>query len=116
MTTFFNPVFFQAISAIDPRARHGCRSGQWQWLAYTSDESGREEVYVQAFPALGQKTPVSTRGGQEPVWAANGRELFYRGEGYVMAVTMEAGKPAETPNPCSSTATRREDMPTLLMM
>ena len=63
-----------------------------RWLAYTSRESGRNEVYVQAFPALGNKTQVSTKGGSQPVWARNGKELFYRGEGKVMAVTVTPGE------------------------
>jgi hypothetical protein len=47
-----------------------------QWLAYTSDESGRAEVYVQAFPGPGGRWQVSARGGY-PVWSADGSELFY---------------------------------------
>jgi serine/threonine-protein kinase len=50
-----------------------------QWLAYVSDESGRREVYVQPFPNAGEaKWQVSTTGGNEPVWAHSGRELFYK--------------------------------------
>ena len=59
-----------------------------RWLAYNSNESGRREVYVQAFPALGNKVQVSINGGFQPVWAANGKELFYRGEGNLMVVTV----------------------------
>jgi serine/threonine protein kinase/Tol biopolymer transport system component len=58
-------------------------SAQWspdgRWLAYVSDESGRDEVYVIPFPPTGQRWRVSTEGGTEPVWAHDGRELFYRG-------------------------------------
>ncbi|HKE91605.1 MAG TPA: protein kinase [Gemmatimonadales bacterium] len=51
-----------------------------RWLAYVSDESGREEVYVRPFPnASGGKWQVSVGGGAEPVWSPTGRELFYRG-------------------------------------
>jgi serine/threonine-protein kinase len=49
-----------------------------KWLAYSSDESGREEIYVRPFPGLDKKWPVSTEGGINPVWAADGREIFYR--------------------------------------
>jgi Tol biopolymer transport system component len=50
-----------------------------RWLAYTSNESGHDEVYVVPFPNTGSaKWQVSTRGGTEPVWAHSGRELFYR--------------------------------------
>ena len=48
-----------------------------RWLAYTSDESGRWEVYVQSFPTPGNKYVVSSGGGGEPQWRADGRELFY---------------------------------------
>jgi serine/threonine-protein kinase len=48
-----------------------------RWVAYSSDESGRPEVYVQSFPAPGAKWQISTDGGGAPEWAGNGRELFY---------------------------------------
>jgi Tol biopolymer transport system component len=47
------------------------------WLAYSSNVSGREEVYVQAFPALGPRLQVSLDGGRNPAWHPAGRELFY---------------------------------------
>ena len=50
-----------------------------RWLAYVSDESGREEVYVKPFPdADTGQWLVSRTGGTEPIWAHSGRELFYR--------------------------------------
>lgn len=62
------------------------------WLAYTSDESGRAEVYVQRFPGGGGKVPLSTQGGTEPVWRADGRELFYVGaDRKVYVVPLAAG-------------------------
>ncbi len=70
-----------------------------RWLAYQSNESGRNEVYVQAYPGPGGKVQVSTGGGTEPVWARNGRELFYRNGDKMMAVQIgiesgfRAGKP-----------------------
>ena len=48
-----------------------------RWIAYTSHESGRDEVFVQPYPGPGPRTPVSVGGGNQPVWARNGRELFY---------------------------------------
>jgi Tol biopolymer transport system component len=47
------------------------------WVAYQSDETGRFEVYIQAFPELRGKIQISTNGGQCPQWGAGGRELFY---------------------------------------
>jgi Tol biopolymer transport system component len=49
-----------------------------RWLAYVSDESGRQEVYVVPFPSVDAKWPVSGNGGTEPLWAHSGRELFYK--------------------------------------
>ena len=49
-----------------------------RWLAYSSNESGTDEVYVRPFPGPGGTLPISTEGGREPVWSRNGRELFYR--------------------------------------
>ncbi len=46
-------------------------------MAYTSDETGRREVYVQRFPELGHKTPISSGGGMQAVWSPAGDELFY---------------------------------------
>jgi Tol biopolymer transport system component len=69
------------------------------WLAYVSDESGRNEIYVQPYPGPGGKWQVSTDGGTEPVWNRNGRELFYRNGNKMVAVetttqpSFSAGKP-----------------------
>jgi serine/threonine-protein kinase len=49
-----------------------------KWMAYVSSESGRCEVYVQAFPGPGRKLQISSEGGMEPLWARNGKQLFYR--------------------------------------
>jgi hypothetical protein len=49
-----------------------------KWLAYASDESGTSEVYVRPFPDVGSaKWQVSLSGGNSPIWARNGRELFH---------------------------------------
>ena len=70
-----------------------------RWLAYSSDESGRWEIYVQPYPGPGGKWQISTDGGMEPVWNRNGRELFYRNGNKMMAVEVttqpafSAGKP-----------------------
>ena len=57
-------------------------------LAYTSDESGRDEVYVRPIPGPGGRIQVSTNGGQDPAWSPGGRELFYRSPSHVMAATI----------------------------
>ena len=50
-----------------------------RWLAYSSDESGREEVYVQPYPGPGGREQISVDGGSEPAWSKSGKELFYIG-------------------------------------
>jgi serine/threonine-protein kinase len=59
------------------------------WLAYTSSETGREEIYVQAYPGPGARVQVSTAGGRMPVWAANGRELYFRNGDKLMVASIE---------------------------
>ncbi len=62
-----------------------------RWVVYTSDESGRREVYVQALPAGGLKWQVSPGGGSRPRWRPDGRELFYSADdGMLMAVVVRA--------------------------
>ena len=69
------------------------------WMVYTSDESGRAEVYVQPYPGPGGKWQISTEGGTEPVWNRNGREIFYRNGDKMMAVeiTTQSTISASTP-------------------
>jgi serine/threonine protein kinase len=55
----------------------GFLSPDGHWLAYTSNESGRNEVYVQTFPQTGGKFLISNGGGAQPHWRSDGRELFY---------------------------------------
>jgi len=63
-----------------------------KWMAYTSDETGRYEVYVQSFPSPGGKSQVSTSAGSRPVWSRDGRELFYiAADGKLMAVDVKTG-------------------------
>ena len=62
-----------------------------RWLAYLSNESGKYEVWVRAFPDKGGKWQISNEGGGNPVWSPNGRELFFRGEdNRIMAATYTA--------------------------
>ena len=62
-----------------------------QWLAYVSDQSGEDGVYVHPFPDGGQVIPISTGAGTEPVWSRDGRELFFRDGDRLMVVEVEAG-------------------------
>jgi Tol biopolymer transport system component len=90
MLPFLRTPFNEAAPQFSPDGR---------WLAYISDESGRDEIYAQPYPGPGQKWPISTDGGTEPVWNRNGHELFYRSGQKMMAVDIitqsgfTAGKP-----------------------
>ena len=81
---------YQTSSRISPDGR---------WLAYTSEESGQFETYVTRFPNGAGKSQVSSGGGTHPVWARNGRELFYLKDDKLMVVEVNtrsafvAGKP-----------------------
>jgi serine/threonine-protein kinase len=66
-----NSPFIEGFAAFSPDGR---------WLAYNSNETGRDEVYVRAFPGPGGKWQVSTGGGQAATWSQTRKELFYLGE------------------------------------
>ena len=66
----------------------GMLSPDDRWLAYVSNESGREEIYVRRFPGPGGRVQISTEGGTEPLWSRDGRELFYRNGDRMMAVAI----------------------------
>jgi hypothetical protein len=59
-----------------------------RWLAYVSRETGRGEIYVRPFPGAGGRWQVSITGGGAPHWNPNGRELFFRNGGDVLAVNV----------------------------
>jgi serine/threonine-protein kinase len=72
-----------------------------RWMAFVSDKSGLDEIYVRPFPGPGLEFTISTGGGTEPVWSRDGLELFYRSEDQLMVVTVDLGDTfrAETPQP-----------------
>lgn len=74
----------------------GVFSPDGRWLAYASDETGRLEVYVQAYPAGGRKLQISTEGGTEIMWARDGRELYYRNGDRMFAAPIQLGSQAAT--------------------
>jgi serine/threonine-protein kinase len=57
---------------------HADISPDGRWVAYTSDESGQPEIYVDSFPAAGHRARVTTGGGSEPRWGAAINEVFFR--------------------------------------
>jgi Tol biopolymer transport system component/tRNA A-37 threonylcarbamoyl transferase component Bud32 len=68
------PIPIAATKAQEGQARF---SPDGRWIAYTSDESGRPEVYVQAMPPGQARFAISVNGGAEPMWRRDGKELFY---------------------------------------
>ncbi len=82
-TPFLRTQFYEGHARISPDGR---------WMAYSSNESGSQGVYVTRFPEPGGKWQVSTNGGNFPVWRRDGRELFYRAfDGKIMAVPIAPG-------------------------
>jgi hypothetical protein len=80
---------------------HARFSSDGKWVAYTSDESGRSEVYIRPFEGEAQSVAISLQGGTHPVWRRDGRELFFLAtDGSMMAVDLtlrgaivQAGRP-----------------------
>jgi eukaryotic-like serine/threonine-protein kinase len=81
--------------------RQGSFAPDGHWIAYASNESGRSEIYVEPVPGPGGRWQLSNDGGEQPRWARNGREIFYRNGTKMMSVPVElrptfrAGKPVE---------------------
>jgi dipeptidyl aminopeptidase/acylaminoacyl peptidase len=71
--------------------REGRFAPRGRWLAYRSNETGRDEVFVQSYPP-GGKWQISTDGGAQPMWGSNGRELFYKSGNRMMVVAVETGE------------------------
>ena len=70
-----------------------------RWVAYDSDESGRSEVYIQAYPEPKGKWQVSNGGGQLPAWSPDGREIFYvSADSKLMSVKLKVGADAVVPS------------------
>jgi len=77
-----------------------------RWLMYSTDASGRFEIYVQPYPGPAARTQVSANGGEAPAWSRNGREIFFvrtdgRGHAWMMTAAFEpsAPHPVGTPRP-----------------
>ena len=82
--TLLQTDFREAAPTVSPDGR---------WLAYVTDETGQNEVYVQRFPDLGEKQRMSVAGGREPLWSSDGRELFYRSSTGLMAMPVLETEP-----------------------
>jgi WD40 repeat protein len=86
------PVKFLATDSTESQAQ---LSPDGRWVAYTSDETGRAEVWVRSFPDGDNKISVSLSGGGEPRWRADGKELFFstggRDQAIMMTVPVQSG-------------------------
>ncbi len=72
-------------------SRDGQFSPDGKWVAYQSNESGRYEIYIQAFPEPAGKKQISTGGGSQVRWRSDGKELFYLApDGRLMAVPIQS--------------------------
>jgi serine/threonine-protein kinase len=80
---------YAATSANETAAR---LSPDGRWVAYTSDESGRAEVYLDSYPKPGRRTLLSLGGGVHPVWRADGKELYYWHDGALVAAQLSWGR------------------------
>ena len=91
-----------AIPIIEGRSitTHARVSFDGKWVAYATNDSGRFEVWVQAFPSAIGKWPVSIDGGLQPKWRRDGKELFYIApNGFLMAVPLGYGRGVEPGTP-----------------
>jgi roadblock/LC7 domain-containing protein len=86
-----------------------------KWFAYNSNESGKTEVYVRQFPGPGGQWQISTDGGTEPAWSADGNEILYIDSGRNLVsvpvstgATLEAGLPEVLFDPPIFPVTQRE--------
>ena len=87
----------RAYAATGAHETAGRVSPHTHWVAYTSNESGRDEVYVDSYPRTGNRVMVSRDGGSDPVWRGDGRELYYwRGDALV-AVPIDGSRGGRPP-------------------
>jgi serine/threonine-protein kinase len=92
----------QPLVVNDFRNHRPAISPDGRWIAYTSNETGREEIYVRPFPAVGSgRWQISTEGGISPVWAPNGRELLYSSppDDAILQVAIEPTTPFKAGTP-----------------
>ena len=97
--SFDEPEGSRAVLDSEFREHGASFSPDGKWLAYHSDESGRDQVYVQPFPGPGAKKQVSSDGGSWPHWDGSGATLFYRSGNRVFAVDFENGTDLELSPP-----------------
>ena len=80
-------------------------------MAFTSDESGREEVFVVPFPGPGGRIPISSEGGTDPRWRQDGTEIFYMGPRLTLMAAAVNGQNAEFEVRTVAASSRRASEP-----
>jgi serine/threonine protein kinase len=89
------PLLQEKHHEVEPRV-----SPDGRWMAYQSNESGREEIYVRPFPDVNKgRWQVSTNGGNTPLWSPDGQELYYRNGDATLAVAVETEPTFNPGNP-----------------
>jgi len=89
----------QLFLATEFNERHAMFSPDGKWIAFTSNRSGQDEVYVKAYPGPGGSVPISSDGGTQPMWAHSGKELFYRNGDKMMAASLRTEPTFEAQTP-----------------
>ena len=88
---------------------HARVSPDRRWIAFTSSDTGRPEVYVQNFPTPSERIQISAEGGIQPLWRPDGKELFFlAADGTVMAVPIQLSQRATVGAPVALFSTRME--------
>jgi serine/threonine protein kinase len=75
-----------------------------RWLAYTSDETGRDEIYIRSFPGADRRVTISNQGGHAPLWAPDGRELFYWNNPYTSLMKVDFSTGSDLPRYARTTS------------
>jgi Tol biopolymer transport system component len=84
----------RTILAEPTTAQMGSRfSPDGKWIAYQANDTGRHEIYVEAFPRSGTRVRISDAGGERPVWSPDGRELVYDKDGALFVSTITSTAP-----------------------
>ena len=68
---------------------HPVFSPDGNWIAFNSNRSGRDEIYVKRYPSKGGLIPITTEGGTRPLWSPDGKEIFYNDGAKMMAVSVQ---------------------------
>jgi eukaryotic-like serine/threonine-protein kinase len=86
--SLLNPTEIRPLLQTSAYEGGGRLSPDGRWLAYISNESGQNEIYLRPFNGPDRRWTVSTQGGTQVVWNPNGREIFYRNGDKMMAVNL----------------------------